>query len=643
MVRVVRIDKGFVRVLAGVAGAGAACCAGGAMGQAVPVVSQPVVQAVPGNAGSVRLNEALGRIGRNSRDVAALIDAGNAALALGDTDAAIGFFRKADGLSPGNAGAKAGIARAYVEAGDPVAAIPWFNAAAQAGASDAEFASERGLAYDLVGDNATAQRYYNAAMAAAGAAGASDAVRMRLAISQAIGGDQKAAETTLMPLLRKQDKPGWRTRAFALAIGGDVAQAVDLSQRILPPQLAENIAPYLRYMPRLTKAQQAAAANLGRFPRASEIGFDDPRIAAFAPPRLAAADAPLVPKGEPLDRGRKPARPVKVAKAENAPAISPRPSRGDPVRAATVPSSIPATVPGARTAAVAPAPARVAPPEVRPTIESTGELPAIGATTPATPAAVPAATVPPPVQTPSAASPPPQPARREPSSSPTPTSAPAVAPTSATPGFDLARLTPAAPEPAVSAAPPPAATTPPAVTPPAATPPAAGAAPQPSFAAIFADFGNPVVQAVPAAGAVDIREIKATKAPPKPDPKLEEKAKAAEKAKAEKAKADEKARKKPTPPTHPSRIWVQIGVGRDKDAIAFDWRRYSRQAPALFKGRQPWVSDMGRTNRILAGPFATQKAADQFLADLKKAGITGGMPWTSPAGQVVDALPAGKP
>src|SRR5690606_11048454 len=77
---------------------------------------------------------------------------------------------------------------------------------------------------------------------------------------------------------------------------------------ILPENLAESMAPYLRYMPQLTRAQQASAANLGNFPRASEIGRDDPRFAQYAAaaarsPTVAAADAGLVPKGEPLGRG----------------------------------------------------------------------------------------------------------------------------------------------------------------------------------------------------------------------------------------------------------------------------------------------------------------------------------------------------
>ncbi len=162
-------------------------------------------------------------------------------------------------------------------------------------------------------------------------------------------------------------------------------------------------------------------------------------------------------------------------------------------------------------------------------------------------------------------------------------------------------------------------------------------------------------------GAVDIRMI--TPAPPPPVAPVATKAEPLKAADAEprkstavaetkakdaktkaadaKAAAEGKAKakaKKPTPPAHPSRIWVQIGVGRDKDAIAFDWRRYNREAPALFKGRQPFVSEMGRTNRVLVGPFATQKAATAFLADAKKQGFGDALPWTSPAGQVVDAL-----
>ena len=104
------------------------------------------------------------------------------------------------------------------------------------------------------------------------------------------------------------------------------------------------------------------------------------------------------------------------------------------------------------------------------------------------------------------------------------------------------------------------------------------------------------------------------------------------------ADAKKKAEAKKAP-SHPSRIWVQVGVGRSTDAIAFDWRKSVKQAPVALKGRTPFVSDMGRTNRVLVGPFESQKAASAFVAQAKKADFGGAFVWTSQAGQVVDPLP----
>ncbi|MGH6785974.1 MAG: tetratricopeptide repeat protein, partial [Novosphingobium sp.] len=83
-------------------------------------VGQPVVQSIPGASG-MSLNDALGRLARNPRDVAALIDAGRAAAATGDYDAAIGFYQRADQLAPGNARVKAGLAGAMLRTENPFA------------------------------------------------------------------------------------------------------------------------------------------------------------------------------------------------------------------------------------------------------------------------------------------------------------------------------------------------------------------------------------------------------------------------------------------------------------------------------------------------------------------------------------------
>ncbi|MFT4054157.1 MAG: SPOR domain-containing protein [Novosphingobium sp.] len=624
-----------------------------ALAQGAAAVSHPVVQAVPGE-NNKKLSTALARLGRDSRDVAALIDAGDAARALQDNAAAIGFYRRADEVSPGNPRVQAGLGSAFVHTGDPVSAIPCFDAAEKAGAMPSLIAADRGLAYDLVGDNTLAQRYYAAAMT--GASGdKADELRSRLAVSQAIGGDVDAAYATLLPLLNKQDKPGWRTRAFTLAIAGEPDKAVEITNTILPGQLAQSIAPYLRYMPRLTKAQQAAAANLGRFPRASEIGRDDARIAAYAPPHSSAAGAGLIPKGEPLGGTGG----TKLAKAA-------KPSRTRAARADTAQAVRQMTTAAKPTSLASIDPDRVAPPEPKPAIErDTGELPPVGRSPelPKLAAATPTpAPVTQPVRTSAAA-----PVRTAQAAAPL-----ASAEKPATPGFDLGRL-PASPAPA---APPPASTLAakaPPVTPPVSTPTSPPPVPGPgqlSLSEIFADIGKPAVDVMPTSGAVDIRLITPA-APPPPRvqlPKVEEAkpaeaeapvvevkdtkvskaktaaAKAAEakaKAKADaEAKAKAEAAEKAKKPSHPSRIWVQIGVGRDKGAIAFDWRRYTRENAALLKGHSPYVSEMGRTNRVLIGPFATQKAANAFLADAKKQGFSDALPWTSPAGQVVDPLSA---
>jgi outer membrane biosynthesis protein TonB len=203
---------------------------------------------------------------------------------------------------------------------------------------------------------------------------------------------------------------------------------------------------------------------------------------------------------------------------------------------------------------------------------------------------------------------------------------------------------------------------------------------------IFADLGAPSREAVPVAGAVDILAVVPAKPQPAPvvpepekpvvkppaakkaddaklaaaetpaakkkaaeaakpgkklEPSEEADAKKASKkgdAKADAKKADAKKAETKKAPSHPSRIWVQIGVGRDKAAIAFDWRKFNKDHAAAFKGRQAYISDVGATNRVLVGPFETQKAASAYLTQLKKADFARGFIWTSPAGQVVDAL-----
>ncbi|MEZ0213149.1 MAG: SPOR domain-containing protein, partial [Xanthobacteraceae bacterium] len=146
----------------------------------------------------------------------------------------------------------------------------------------------------------------------------------------------------------------------------------------------------------------------------------------------------------------------------------------------------------------------------------------------------------------------------------------------------------------------------------------AATASRPSLTDAFADLGRPDATVAVASGAVDVRRVTPVRLAP--------------------ATATKPAAKAPAKPAHPSRIWVQVATGRDKSALGFDWRRMIREDAAVFRGKSAYVSAWGQTNRLLTGPFETQAAANAYIAQLRRADVDGAFLWTSPAGQVVDAL-----
>lgn len=256
-----------------------------------PASAQPVVQPLPIR--DADLAAAQARLARDPRDVPALIAAAEAVTRIGDHEAAAGFLARAEAAAPGDPKIKAMRASALAFAGNPRMAISLFAQAEAQGFDAIAMAGDRGLAYDLAGDPRGAQYYYALALRAR----TDDELLRRYALSLAIGGDLRAGEAVLRPLLERQDAAAWRIRAFMLAVAGQEDGAVALIHATMPAGLAPQIVPYLRYMPRLTPAQQAAAAHLGFFPRPSEIGRDDPRDAGTA---QRSADAPLIPQGPPL-------------------------------------------------------------------------------------------------------------------------------------------------------------------------------------------------------------------------------------------------------------------------------------------------------------------------------------------------------
>jgi Flp pilus assembly protein TadD len=195
------------------------------------------------------------------KDFEALIGAGKAALALGDAQAAAGFFARADDVDPRSPLPQAGMGAVAVANGDPRSALPYFQRAQQLGASVASFACDRGLAYDLMGQQAQAQADYHLALSGAD----SEEARRRLALSLAIGGDRADAIDTLAPLSAKGDPGTARVRAFVLALTGDSNSALSAINAAMPGASA-SVAPFVQRLPALSAAQKAAAVNLGIFP-----------------------------------------------------------------------------------------------------------------------------------------------------------------------------------------------------------------------------------------------------------------------------------------------------------------------------------------------------------------------------------------
>nr|WP_301332658.1 SPOR domain-containing protein [Parerythrobacter lacustris] len=572
--------------------------------------AQEIVQPLPPKELG-QLNAALRRISQNPQDVEALLDAGEASLVLDDINAAEGFFLRAEALAPGNPRVLLGLGRAAVRARDPLKSIGLFDSAEEAGAKMASVALDRGLAYDLVGDNVSAQAEYRKGLTLA----EDDELRRRLSLSLAIAGDKEGFQNTLNPLVARGDSASYRTRAFGLAILGEDDEAVEIAAAVMPREMSARIEPYLRYMKRLTPSQQAAAGNLGVFPRAAQIGRDTPQVAQYREQKglVRTADARLAPQGEPLgqrvdttsqrrrpDRGRSvAAEPVaeassalpesvrrEVARAEREQASDPlqrtsrpavvvrrierdAPTTDDSGDAVAQPAQILASEP-AENQALAAAPTGIAVREL-----------------PVTPVELPAAEA-------SEVTPPTGIAVRE-----VQASQPAMSVTGTVaapePGFDIARVESVPVAASISG------------------PTAAEVEETLSVAEAFAAFAEAAPPVPSSSGGVDITSIKPPREVEKPAPP-------------------------PTPKiVHPSRHWVQVATGKDLRALGFDWRRFSGKAPDVLGKLKPNTTPWGEANRLLAGPYPSLQEARKALNLLKEKGIEG-FTYTSPEGQEIKPL-----
>jgi hypothetical protein len=619
------------------------------------------------------LSRHLTSLAANPRSLSPLMGAGRAALELGDAQAALTFFGRAEELAPQDGRIKMWIGSALVHLQQADGAQTFFAQAASLGVPEAEIACERGLAYDISGDPVRAQRDYRLALQAK----RDPETARRLALSLAIAGDRVQALRVIDDQLRAQDRDAERTRILILALTGDSGGAARAVQASMPGGRGSAMAPFLERLSGLNAAERAAAVHLGIFPRSGRSAGPLPNVYASADPVQAGATDPRqaglgrvlspvrqgnvqtagsiavsAPKGAapavanpPAQRqvrspfviaGRLPEPRVQAAKAPPqaatgtiapavrstvaGPVLPPPPSSsssatapaGQPQAAATPSSSVPAAGPiqlaGVATSVAAPIPAPAAasslppassaPPQAGPTASATLQSPSAGGAglpTPGFSVVQPIATaaLAPSTVAGQSATDPAAPIANTIATAPDPAPAP-VADARSSRLADVAALVASLPETTL------------ADPPPAPKAPAAKASPKPA-----------------------VKEVKTASVTKPGDAKSAVKGAAAKKPAAAVKKE----------PVEPARVWVQVAGGANKATLPKEYVRLKAKAPKLLAARGAWTAPLKATNRLLVGPFKTEKEAQEFVNELAKSKLSA-FAWTSEAGQKIEKLPA---
>jgi tetratricopeptide (TPR) repeat protein len=557
---------------------------------AAPIGSEP--------AGAAELRAAMRRISFNPSDADAMADAGNASLALGDANAALNFFTRANALRPGNSRIVSGLATATVRTENPFEALRLFDQAVRLGASERSIALDRALAFDLLGNFGRAQQDYKLARTAS----TSDDLIIRQSVSLSLAGQKEAADAMLVPLLQRNSASAWRARAFMLAARGELRESSRVAQGFMDASSALRMEGFFRLMPSLTPAQKAAAIHLGHFPTRQSVGRDSEQVrqiaAALPQVPVVSGDNRLIPSGAALGPKSTLARDSKNTPKPDVKRDQKAQDRTEiQVAVANIPEAQKLAKTDTSRPSIATARAKIEekqPPRIASV--SNNALPVPETARPLGRAAL-----------------------TRPASTPTPTPLPAQAKAivAAEPQPNVPAITSAAKATADVSAPISQAAAIASQTP--ETVPAASVSSR-SFdlSAIVQAIDIPESEQRPSQVPVDLKTLKpqAPKATAesvkvaKVDPKI-----------AAKAKAER---------DHPARYWVQIATG-NANALGFDYRKLIKTYSALLKGRSPYTSEWGRTDRLLVGPFPDLKAAKKWEGDYKKAGGDAFM-WKSQVG-----------
>ncbi len=92
-------------------------------------------------------------------------------------------------------------------------------------------------------------------------------------------------------------------------------------------------------------------------------------------------------------------------------------------------------------------------------------------------------------------------------------------------------------------------------------------------------------------------------------------------------------------PASPSRHWVQVAGGIDRASLPREFARLRAMAPDQLGGRTAFTAPMRSTSRLLVGPFASAREAQEFVTQLATRNVAA-FAWTSAAGQEIQRLAA---
>ena len=610
---------------------------------ALPLAAQTreVVQATPSASAVAALNRNLALLSRSPQDVNALLGAGQAALDLGDVQAANGFFTRANLVNPSLGKAKLGLAVVQIALKQPEDAAANFDAAAALGEQATGQLADRGLAYDLTGQQEKAQRDYLAALRENPS---EKNARLRYAVSLGISGKIAEADKQLEVALADGDREAWRMRAFIYAMNGKMAEARKVTQAVMPKGLADALDPYMQRLPLLTAAQKGSAAYFGDFPaNVLRLAAPEPvkevqvavaterdngrssrrrRNSETSSRPTSNAGAPATPS--PSSMAMIPPPPASMPASEPPRPASTAPATQLAMRPATPPPAAPRTVQAPQPATATPSSSTTSPAtaESRPSVASE-----TGAAF-AAPATVTAAATPAPVQPPRSTGTQgptdpllaqPQLAQASPITTPSGASAPANQVNSAV------QTTPVAPSgtaaPGFSAS----------------SEPLASEATHRSLADALSSLDVPAEERSSSGADLDaVKRIQDQRRKAAEAAAAKARAEAEAKAKAEALKKAE-AERKAKLAANPSRSWVQIATGRDVDALAFDLRRLRRTYDDAIGELSGWTAEWGATRRLLVGPFKKVEDARAVAAKISKSGGDAFV-WQSDAGEEVDKI-----